>query len=114
MRWLSALLLTLVLVGCAEDYGPLTPLQCREVGVAVEDGDKPTGRIVDFREVQTVEDAMRECQKPFQRVYGCTLALGFYAGHDPRGEYRIVYIPSKFVREHEECHAYYEEGRHVQ
>lgn len=106
IRILVPVFLFVLLVGC-EARVVLTPEQCRLTGVMVYDDDKVTGTIVERVPVETVEDAMRECFKPFQRVYGCTIALDV-------GEYRIVWVERlKVALEHEECHAYYEEGRHV-
>lgn len=101
-----AIFLALALVGC--DYSTPLPERCREAGVAVADNDVITGRIVERMPVDNVNEVKYQCRRPFSVLhYGCTIVLF-------PGEYRIVYLDKGFdARVHEECHALYEEGRHL-
>lgn len=92
-------------VGC--DTSTPTPMTCRVLNVAVEDHDTVTGTIVESIEVDTEEEAKVKCRKPFtEHVRGCTIALS-------DGNYMIVHMDGD-SRVHEECHALYEEWRHVE
>lgn len=105
MRWISAFLIFL-LAGC--DFSTPFPERCREAGVRVDDSDKITGAIVERTPVGNVNEVKYLCQRPFAVAhYGCTIALN-------EGEYRIVYLENGYdARVHEECHALYEEWRHL-
>ena len=97
----------LLLIGC--DFSTPQPMRCREAGVWVEDSDTVTGMIVERSSPSNVNEVKYQCQRPFAIAhYGCTIALN-------PGEYRIVYLDKGFdARIHEECHALYEEWRHIE
>lgn len=117
MRWIVFFIAVLLLAGCEEDKSPLTPFQCRVNGVMVEDDDTVTGIITREAYFQTVSEVAAACLRPFsQDSYGCTIALN----PGPPGEYMIVYYPMAGMpinyqtpKQHERCHAYYEEWRHM-
>jgi hypothetical protein len=105
----------LVTVASCDDSEPLTPFQCRVTGVAVEDGDTVTGTIVEELYYADGLQSRAACFKPFQKDnFGCVIALN-------EGEYRVVYTSSSHfrrtpyvnARNHERCHAYYEEWKHL-
>lgn len=75
------------------------------MGVAVEDNDTITGQIIkeNIAEQKVVQ---AKCQSPFTYKEGCALAVG-------SNSYIIWRIDDPVVRDHEKCHALYEEGRHI-
>ncbi len=93
-------LLFLLLTSCAT--APVTPHDCRQVGVNVPDGAEVTGRIVG----QNIADAATvkaRCQCPFRVKHGCTLAVN-------EGEYVIWAVDDARVLAEEQCHALFEVG----
>ena len=96
MKYLALLLLT----ACA------TPQErCYQYGVQVEPGAPVTGSIIEERQ-GTAEQVKARCGKPFDTCYGCAIALA-------PGRYRIWYTDD-YSREHERCHALYEENHHTE
>jgi hypothetical protein len=101
------LVVLLTVTACKDDGTPLTPFQCRVVGVAVEDEDTVTGTIVEEIFYQSDRESRAACFKPFSTDnLGCVIALN-------KGEYRVVWSTHRNVRLHEQCHAYYEEWKHM-
>ena len=100
MRWLLPLLL---LTGCGMDV-PF-PERCQRVGVAVADNDTITGTII-TEHTGTVEKVSIECRSPFKPKYGCAIPIN-------DGEYVLWYVDTPENRDHERCHALYEEPRHT-
>jgi hypothetical protein len=107
MKYLVFLILILCLAACDANVAPF-PDRCRAVGVYVEDDDTVTGYIADIMSVKHIEEVRYQCQKPFGTdPWGCTIALN-------PGEYRIVYLSKGYdAKAHEQCHALYEEWRHI-
>lgn len=105
MKYL-VLIISLLLVSC--DSSTPFPERCREVGVLVEDSDTITGQIIERFPAPNVNEVKYQCRRPFAiSHYGCTITLF-------PGEYRIVYLDKGYdARIHEECHALYEEWRHL-
>jgi hypothetical protein len=112
----SIFLVILFLFGCSEDLSePLTPFQCRVIGVDVKDGTSISGNVSQVRYYNTMAEVKADCQRPFSMLeYGCAIPLA------PK-EYLIVvlkipdttYKPSyNTIENHERCHAYYETKRH--
>jgi hypothetical protein len=101
MRYLVLLLL---LAGCDIDT-PL-PRHCVEVGVAVDDHARITGTIEE-EHMGKLDDVRNVCQDTLtQDKYGCALAVA-------PGEYVLWYVDDPNIRDHERCHALYEEKKHV-
>jgi hypothetical protein len=111
-----------VLVACgAPDDTPLTPFQCRVTGVNVQDTDQVTGQVNKVTYYDTKEEVRAACMRPFSvNLYGCSIPIG-------EAEYNIVVLSfSEFglrfkdtpsyntILNHEYCHAYYEERRHME
>ena len=74
--------------------------------MAVGDQDTITGTILNenIADLQTVRN---HCQDSLtQRKYGCTIAVS-------PGEYVIWFVDRPNVRDHERCHALYEEWEHI-
>jgi len=116
MRWL-VLVLALLLSSCQEDTTPLTPFQCRVTGVNVHDTDQVTGQVRNITHYKTMIEVRVACMKPFisKALYGCTIPF-------IPGRYNIVVLDSSVspvpvyntALNHEYCHAYYEEWRHME
>lgn len=99
MRWILPLLL---LAGCSDV--PL-PERCQAVGVAVAYDDTVTGRIVD-ENTGTLGQVSIQCGSPFKDKYGCAIPIN---EHD----YILWYVDEPEERDHERCHALYEEKNHT-
>jgi len=99
MRYLVLLLL---LAGC--DINTPLPNRCLIVGVAVDDDAKITGTIENEHAV-LYEIVKKQCQKPFTNDdMGCALAVA------PQ-TYVLWYVDDPDIRDHERCHALYEEKK---
>lgn len=98
MRWVLVLLLT----GCSSV--PL-PSRCHEVGVAVDANDTVTGVILE-EHIGTVTEVSVQCHSPFKLLAGCAIAVA-------PGYYILWYIDRPEERDHERCHALFEEKRHT-
>ena len=111
-------LIMFVLIGCdfEPDISPLSPFQCRVTGVDVDETDTVTGTIDHICEHDSIEMTMRHCKQPFnEKLLGCAVPIndGAYVVH-----FRTVRQPPEHtayntVLNHELCHAYYEEPKHV-
>ena len=75
------------------------------MGVAVKDGAKVTGEIVE-ENMGTPEQVKAICQSPFETRLGCAMAV--YPG-----EYVIWYVDDPEVKLHEQCHALFETSDHI-
>jgi hypothetical protein len=105
---LSIALSTLVSISACGIDTPL-PTRCRDVGVHVVDGDVISGTIL---QENVVEDTpagralvAQECW-PLKNKIGCSIPVGY-------SSYVIWYIDHPAVRDHERCHALYEQPRHI-
>ena len=101
---MKKLLVLLLLVGCSES---MSPDHCRIVGVDVDDNDTVTGRIIE-ENVTDQATVTKQCRRPFQRVPegGCIVPIA-------PNEYIIWRIDDAKVRDHERCHALYEQRLHT-
>lgn len=102
----------LVLVGCSNPYttgeAP-SPRECRDWGVQVDNGDTVTGRVAGIT-LGSIEEVSARCQSPFRPQRGRTLVWD--QAEDGTWRYWIYYVGWVELK-HEECHARYEEWRHV-
>lgn len=106
------MILLLVLAGCSDPYtvseAP-SPRECRALGVQVDDGDKVTGRVAGITR-GSIQEVSARCQSPFVEKRGCTLVWDL--AQDGSWRYWLWYVDWQAMK-HEECHARYEEWRHV-
>jgi len=86
-----------------------TPKDCRRHGVNVTDGDPVTGKVVG-EHYESLEVVQAKCYGNS----GCVCAPGFVncVFITARGEYEIWFSDGSLIP-HEQCHAYYEETRHM-
>jgi len=90
-RPVIAALVVVFLCACAP-----SPQQCRDIGVDVPDGAKPTGEIVE--EHILAEDDVRELCAGYR---GCAIQVGI-------DKWVIISVDDLTLRQHEACHAYYQ------
>lgn len=115
MKILIACITLLLLIACTEAVQPLTPFQCRVTGVAVEDGDTVTGFVSKEMHLRTTQEVRATCMAPFAvDIFGCAIAINtheYIVVHKSSWNNRAIrYLTDK---NHEYCHAFYEEGRHM-
>ena len=91
----------MLLVGCKSP----SPADCRAAGVAVKDGAKVTGEIVE-ENMGTPQQVRAICQSPFEARYGCAMVVF-------PGEYVIWYVDDQVAKTHEICHGLYETKEHT-
>ena len=97
------ILLAILLTGCSES---MSPDHCKMLGVNVSDNDTITGRIIEENVINDVDTVRAKCMRPFSDIKGC--AIPVY-----ESEYVLWYIDDARIRDHERCHALYEEKRHL-
>lgn len=100
--WVQILVGLPLLIGCSES---LSPERCRYLGVNVQDDDTVTGLIIE-ENVSDQRTVQARCKSPFQYREGCAIPVG-------PNEYIVWRIDDPKVRDHEKCHALYEERRHL-
>lgn len=93
----------MLLTACS---GVPLPERCREVGVSLAGNDTVTGVIVE-EHTGTLEEVSIACRSPFKPKYGCPIPVSEH-------EYDIWYVDIPEVRDHERCHALYEEWNHTE
>ena len=103
------ILLLILLVACAGQGNVPIPYQCQQLGVDVESGDTISGEIHSYNWA-SISRIKVLCRSPFEQRYGCTVVHGI--GENTRWSYDIYYVSDQ-AKAHEECHAFYEEWRHV-
>lgn len=96
------LFILLLLTSCSDT---LSPDHCRSLGVDVANNATQTGIIVEEHKAD-INTVKAKCRRPFSYIEGCAVPV---AEH----EYVLWYIDDAKVRDHERCHALYEEKKHI-
>jgi len=118
MPIVAMFLVLLLIVTSCNDKEPLTPFQCRVTGVVVRDDDTITGQVANETGYHKLSEVKAACQQPFNsHIYGCAvpIAPGLYNIHYYLSPGSFNQLPSNYNNyvNHERCHAYYEERKHL-
>lgn len=120
MHWRVLILLPLLLATCSREsaeqkFATLTPAECRNFGVGVQDGAEQSG-VIDLQNgratsepllASTFNNMEKRCGGDWHTIYGgCAVPAG--ANH-----WQIWYADSQCISFHEACHALFQSRHHT-